>query len=130
MKRDAKAEKKKQKDKDHASKRQRKSAPINQEYVLASVTYSNADKVKSKARAIINTKKDGDRVEGKELEFIRELLKFHSRYEEKTKDFSHLEVDTHPSYENTRCYFIVHKDGSKEDFSISKCIANMEEHYE
>ena len=44
----------------------------------------------------------------------------------------HLTVDNHPDYDNTRCFFVVRNDGSKEvrfdhgqDFSLSKCIENM-----
>jgi len=38
------------------------------------------------------------------------------------KDFEAFEVGVHPSFEKTRCFFVVRKDGTKEDFSITKCI--------
>lgn len=44
------------------------------------------------------------------------------------KDFDHFEVGEHPDYAKTRCFFAVKKDGAKEDFSISKCILNLEKH--
>lgn len=42
------------------------------------------------------------------------------------KDFDHFEAGEHPSYPKTRCFFVVRKDGSKEDFSISKSIISLE----
>ena len=42
------------------------------------------------------------------------------------KDYEHFEVGVHPDFEKTRCFFVVKKDGAKEDFSVTKCIANLE----
>jgi len=42
------------------------------------------------------------------------------------KGFSHFEAGEHPDFAKTRCFFIVRKDGEKEDFSIAKCIQNLE----
>lgn len=95
-------------------------------YEIAGVYYTDISKVKSKARAILNLKKDGESLSGNDEEFIKELLKFHDKHEEKMKNFDHFEAGEHPNYEKTRCFFAVRKDGSKEDFSISKCIFNLE----
>jgi len=95
-------------------------------YEIAGVYYSDINKVKSKARAILNLKKDGEKLAGNDEEFIKELVKFHEKHEQKMKDFESFEAGEHPDYEKTRCFFIVRKDGSKEDFSISKCIYNLE----
>jgi len=40
--------------------------------------------------------------------------------------FDHFEVGCHPEFTKTRCFFTVKADGTKEDFSVSKCIANLE----
>ena len=74
----------------------------------------------------MNLKKDGERVTGNDEEFLKELLKFHEKHDQKMKDFVGFEVGQHPGYDKTRCFFIIKKDGSKEDFSISKCIQNLE----
>jgi hypothetical protein len=95
-------------------------------YEIAGVYYTDINKVKSKARAILNLKKDGESLTGNDEEFIKELLKFHEKHDAKMKDFDHFEAGEHPSYEKTRCFFVVRKDGSKEDFSISKCIFTLE----
>jgi hypothetical protein len=43
------------------------------------VFYHDINKVKSKSRAILNLKKDGERIEGNDGEFIKELLEFHEK---------------------------------------------------
>jgi hypothetical protein len=58
---------------------------------------------------------------------VKEIISFHDRSEAKMNDFDHFEVGTHPQFEKTRCFFVVRKDGSKEDFSITKCIQKLED---
>lgn len=96
-------------------------------YEIAGVYYLDVNKVKSKSRAILNLKKDGERIEGNDSDFIKELLEFHEKKDQKLKDFDHFEVGAHPNFEKTRCFFVVRKDGSKEDFSVTKCILNLEQ---
>lgn len=36
---------------------------------------------------------------------------------------SHEQVDYHPVYTTSRCFFVVREDGSVEDFSYNKCVA-------
>ena len=95
-------------------------------YEIAGVLYTDISKVKSKARAILTIKKDGEKLTGNDEEFIKEIVKFHDKHEAKMREFDHFEAGEHPNYDKTRCFFVVRKDGSKEDFSISKCIINLE----
>lgn len=95
-------------------------------YEIAGVYYLDIGKVKSKSRAILNLKKDGEQLAGNDAEFVKEILSFHERAADKMKDFEAFEVNTHPNYEKTRCFFVLRKDGSKEDFSITRCIMNLE----
>ena len=80
-------------------------------YEIAGVYYLDINKVKSKSRAILNLKRDGDRLEGNDEAFVKEIIDFHERATEKMANFSHFEVGTHPTYEKTRCFFVVRKDG-------------------
>lgn len=48
-------------------------------YEIAGVYYLDINKVKSKSRAILNLKKDGETIEGNDAEFIKELLEFHEK---------------------------------------------------
>lgn len=82
--------------------------------------------MKSKSRAILNICKDGEKITGHDSDFLKELLELHEKKEQKLRDFDHFEVGVHPQYDKTRCFFVVRKDGSKEDFSVTKCIQALE----
>ncbi len=56
-------------------------------YEIAGVYYSDINKVKSKARAILNRTKDGEQLTGNDSEFIWELLEMHEKGEAKLRDF-------------------------------------------
>ena len=57
---------------------------------------------------------------------VKELLSYHERGADKLKDFKHFVVDVNPSYIDTRCFFVVREDGTREDFSVVKCINKIE----
>jgi hypothetical protein len=60
---------------------------------------------------------------------VKELLSYHDSAESKLKGLKHFIVDVHPKYMDTRCLFAVKEDGSREDFSVVKCIDNIEKRY-
>lgn len=103
-------------------KREEKAKRQKQSFTIAGVYYMDLNKVKSKARAILNLKKDGETLEKADADFMKEILKFHDKADEKLKDYDHFEVGPHPEFSKTRCFFVVKKGGNKEDFSVSKCI--------
>jgi hypothetical protein len=104
------------------AKREERNKRQKQSYTIAGVYYMDINKVKSKSRAILNLKKDGESLDKADCDFMQEIIKFHDNQEQKMKDFDHFEVGCHPTFVKTRCFFTVKKDGSKEDFSVSKCI--------
>jgi hypothetical protein len=57
---------------------------------------------------------------------MKEILRFHDNHDGKMKEFDHFEVGCHPEFTKTRCFFAVKKGGEKEDFSVAKCINNLE----
>lgn len=61
-----------------------------------------------------------------EEKLVKELLSYHDNAEAKMKGFKHFVVDVNPTYVDTRCLFVVRDDGTREDFSIVKCISNIE----
>ena len=95
-------------------------------YEIAGIYYLDINKVKSKSRAILNLKKDGEKLEGNDADFMKELIDFHEKKDKKLNDFDHFEVGVHPQFDKTRCFFVVRKDGTKEDFSVTKCIQALE----
>jgi len=54
------------------------------------------------------------------------LLSYHENGEAKLKNLKHFVVDVHPNYIDTRCLFAVKEDGTREDFSVVKCIDKIE----
>ena len=64
-----------------------------------------------------------------ETKYVKELLSFHDRAEEKLKDLDHFIVDVNPNFPDTRCLYVVRTDKSKEDFSVLKCINKIEAKY-
>jgi len=95
---------------------------VQPDFEIGGIKFTNILKVKSKGRAIMNLKENGSKLEGYDEEFLKVLLSNHEKHADKMKDFDHFSVDTHPDYPNTRCFFVVRKDGSKEDFSMSRCV--------
>jgi hypothetical protein len=56
---------------------------------------------------------------------MHNLLRYHEDGEGKLGDFSHFEIDYHPEFKTTKCFHVVRKDGSKQDFSFKKIVANL-----
>jgi hypothetical protein len=88
--------------KDDKSQKIRKVEEEDRQYTLAGKTYANINKVKSKAKAIMNVKEDGQKLENYEEEFMKEIIKNHPKHDIKMKDFSHFIVGEHPDFKNTR----------------------------
>ena len=65
------------------------------------------NKVKSKSRAILHNMKDGEKLNDEDTDFMKEIIKFHDKYADKNKNFSHFEVGNHPEFQKTRCFFVV-----------------------
>lgn len=64
-----------------------------------------------------------------EHNLVAELLSYHDNGKAKLANLKHFIVDVHPNYVDTRCLFAVKQDGTREDFSIVKCIKNLEDQY-
>jgi hypothetical protein len=74
----------------------------------------------------LNLKKDGETLSGPDEAFMHEIIKNHSQSATKLKDFQAFEVGQHPDFAKTRCFFVKRNDGTLEDFSVTKCIMNLE----
>lgn len=72
-----------QRNEDRAAKRQKHEEDDEKQYTIAGVTYANINKVKSKAKAIMNVKEKGQKLEGFEEEFMKEIIKHHEKHDEK-----------------------------------------------
>ncbi|KAG8072522.1 hypothetical protein GUJ93_ZPchr0006g43533 [Zizania palustris] len=69
----------------------------------------------------------GDRLSPEhEKAILERLLPFHPQYEMKIGcGIDYITVGLHPEFENSRCLFIVRKDGEQIDFSFWKCIKGL-----
>jgi len=87
--------------------------------------YQNVSMFTQVFKNLLSKTKNGGTVDSKNTELLTELVKHHEKSEEKLQELESFTVDYHPVYKQTRCFFIVKKDGSKEDFSLHKCLNNF-----
>ncbi|CAN6239319.1 unnamed protein product [Urochloa humidicola] len=61
-----------------------------------------------------------------EKAILERLLPYHPQYDKKIGcGIDYITVGLHPEFENSRCLFIVRKDGERVDFSFWKCIKGL-----
>lgn len=93
---------------------------------FAGKKYNNFSGLQTAFKNIISKSRNGVEVDEESQKMVEELLKYHDN-KDKLKDVKTFCVDFHPTYKQTRCFFIVRKDDSKEDFSIHKCLNNLKD---
>jgi len=93
--------------------------------VLGGETFTDLIKIKSRARRIITSTKDGDKIGSSDQEFLTDVLKYHSNFDVKGKDISHFTTGKPRDYDYSRCFYIVRNDNTSEDFSVHKCIERI-----
>ena len=98
---------------------------LDDKITLGGKEYCNLDVVKNETKKILNKYKDGEKVDNDDKNFLMDLLKYHHNYEEKIKNMDYIIVDKNEKFKFSRCFFIVDKEGNKNDFSIKKCIENI-----
>lgn len=83
--------------------------------------------MKTLFKNIISKSRNGAPLDEDSGNTLKELLKYHDNSVEKLKDLKSFTVDFHPTYKQTRCFFIVREDESREDFSLHKCLNNFKD---
>lgn len=99
-------------------------------YLKKSVTignevFSDISKIKTRARTIMHSNKDGEKIQSPDHEFLLDLLKYHRNVSEKSKNLDHFTTDKPNDFLYSRCFFIVKNDQSRDDFSVHKCIERI-----
>lgn len=89
---------------------------------FAGKKYRNHDELKTVFKNLLAKTRNGGEIDDKNSRLLKELLKYHEKSEEKLKECKSFSVDFHPVYKQTRCFFIVREDGTREDFSLHKCL--------
>jgi hypothetical protein len=92
---------------------------------LANEVYTDVTKIKARSRTILHSNKDGEKIQAGDHDFLYDLLKHHRNFAEKSKNLDHFTTDKPSDFQYSRCFFIVRKDGSRDDFSVYKCIERL-----
>lgn len=63
-----------------------------------------------------------------DADFIELVLAFHPK-QTKKEDIESFTVGPHPDHTDSKCFYVIKKDGTKEDFSIVKCVNKIEDEH-
>lgn len=118
--------KKKEINKDLKASKQKKEKKAKNEFLFAGEKYTDIVSIKNLFKGILGRTANGQKIIAPYHDLLKELLANHDKGEQKLESLSHFTVDVHPEYKDTRCFFAVKNDNSKEDFSAVKCLANFE----
>jgi len=114
-----------QKDKD----KDKRKKPSTKEITFGNEKYTDITRLKNIFKNILQQVTDDEIIKEPHHTMLLELLKFHDHHDEKIKDLQHFTAGPHPEHKESRCFFVVRKSGSKEDFSAKKCLEKLEEKF-
>lgn len=100
------------------------------DFIFNGQRHKNLSQLRNLFRNILQKTADFEPIPEPDHSHLLELLKYHDNYENKVKDLKHFTAGPHPEYKATRCFFVVRNDGSKEDFSSTKCLDNIKKKFE
>ena len=92
---------------------------------LGAQKFKSVKELQSFFGKLLKSVADGQPVPEAEATCLKELLKFHVNSEKKLEEIDHFEVGFHPKFTETKCFLVVKKDGTKEDFSFNKCVKQI-----
>jgi len=115
----------KEKKEDYKKDKKKKDRLNNKEIVFGSEKYSDINKLKGIFKNILMKTSNDEIIKEPHHTMLMDLLKFHESFENKIKDLQYFTVGPHPEYKESRCFFVVRKDGTREDFSAKKCLEHM-----
>eukprot|EP01016_Furgasonia_blochmanni_P004456 TRINITY_DN11732_c0_g2_i7.p1 TRINITY_DN11732_c0_g2~~TRINITY_DN11732_c0_g2_i7.p1 ORF type:complete len:463 (-),score=172.26 TRINITY_DN11732_c0_g2_i7:111-1499(-) len=84
--------------------------------------FDNVPGVRTYFKNLINKTPNGESVRQKDHDLLAAILKYHDHGDKKLANLKSFTVDVHPEHPTSRCFFAVKEDGSKEDFSLQKCL--------
>lgn len=112
--------------KENGKKNQDKKRRLNnKEIVFGNQKYSDINKLKNIFKNIVMKTSNDEIIKEPHHTMLTELLKFHDSSDNKTKDLKYFTVGPHPEYKESRCFFVVRQDGTREDFSAKKCLEKI-----
>ena len=92
---------------------------------LGFTKFKSLQEVRNVFNKALKNSKEGEKIGEPVSSYLKELLNYHPKCDKKMMNFDHFEVNKHPDHEDTKCFFIVRSDETKEDFSYVKCIKEI-----
>ncbi|RLM80232.1 hypothetical protein C2845_PM12G28050 [Panicum miliaceum] len=101
--------------------------PCGSTVIQQSARFNFKTELTTEALGYNNVYESGDRLSPEhEKAILERLLPYHPQYEKKIGcGIDYITVGLHPEFENSRCLFIVRKDGEQVDFSFWKCVKGL-----
>lgn len=93
---------------------------------LGNTKFLDVKDIRQKSRTILNNITPGEQPLPNDNKFLLDIIAHHPN-KSKALDLDHFTTGQNPEYDDSKCFVIVKKDGTKEDFSINKCIKSIEE---
>lgn len=87
--------------------------------------FRSAAKLRTYLRTLLSATAEDQEVDPQYHGVLLDVLKLHPNYQTKYQGFQSFSVGRHPTHPETRCFFVVREDGTKEDFSIAKCLVRI-----
>jgi len=92
---------------------------------LGGKSFQSVSKVKTYVKTLLNITPDDTPIDPSYFNVLLDILKHHPNFEEKARNLKNFTAGRHPSHKDSRCFFIVREDGTKEDFSVTKCLSQL-----
>jgi hypothetical protein len=109
----------------HSSHYEASSSQPHQQYKLGGYCFKSSGEVKAYIRSLLATSPDDHPIDPQFHPFLLDLLKLHPKFEGKTRNLAYFAAGKHPTHPESRTFFIVRSDESREDFSTAKCLARV-----
>jgi tRNA pseudouridine38/39 synthase len=98
---------------------------LSSEVELGGQKHSDVSKIRQIFKNLLSSTPNGEAIKEPNDLLLKDILKYHENGAKKLADLKNFTVDVHPDHKETRCFFAVKEDGTKEDFSVVKCVNNL-----
>ena len=109
----------------HGSHYEPISSQPHQQYKLGGYCFKSSGAIKAYIRSLLAISPDDHPVDPQYHPFLMDLLKLHPKFEGKTWNLAYFAAGKHPTHPESRTFFMVKSDESREDFSAAKCLARI-----
>lgn len=99
--------------------------PYYQQYKLGGYCFKSLGEIKAYIRTLLAISLDDHPIDPQYHPFLLDLLKLHPKFKEKSWNLAYFSAGKHPNHPESRTFFTVRSDESREDFSTAKCLARI-----